>query len=72
MAKATKLAWPGNELPIFRGNSDICKKLNDLVNSLKGSCTTKSFGEAAIRQHIIDCLAERRQLKRGYDYSKVE
>lgn len=30
----------------------------------------KSFlTEVSIRQHIIDTLAERRQVKKGYDYS---
>ena len=48
------------------------KKLDDLVTELIPTCSSKFFTEASIRQHIIDTLAERRrQVKKGYDYSKV-
>jgi len=33
--KATKMAWLGNNLPLFRGDSENTKKLNDLVKGLK-------------------------------------
>ena len=66
------MAWPGNDLPIFRGNSSSQAKLNDLVKELKGTCSTKYFDEESIRQHIIDSMAERRRaIKKGYDYEKV-
>lgn len=66
------MAWPGNDLPIFRGNKENMNKLDDLVKELVPTCSSKFFAEASIRQHIIDTLAERRrQVKKGYDYSKV-
>ena len=67
MAKAAKLAWPGNDVPIFRGNASNLTKLDDLVSELKDTCETPYFGEAAIRRHILDSLAERRRMiKKGY------
>jgi len=66
------LAWPGNDLSIFCGNSSNQAKLNDLVEELKSTCVTKYFDEESIRQHIIDSMAERRRaIKKGYDYDKV-
>ena len=72
MANAAKHAWPGNSIPLFRGNSTNLKKLDALVAELKSTGETPFFGEAAIRQHILDSLAERRRMvKKGYDYMKV-
>ena len=71
MAKAARHAWPGNKVPIFRGNPGNLKKLHDLVSELKKTCETPYFGEAAIRRHILDSLAERRMIKKGYDYLMV-
>lgn len=72
MSRATKIAWPGNDLPTFRGNKENTKKLDDLVKELAPSCSSKHFTETSIREHIIDTLAERRrQVKKGYDYDKV-
>ena len=72
VSKATKLAWPGNDLPIFRGNKENIKKPDDLVKELIPTCSSKFFTVASIRQHIIDTLAERRQqVKKGYDYNMV-
>ena len=66
------MAWPGNDLPIFRENKDNMKKLDDLVQELIPSCSSKFFTEASFCQHIIDTLAERRrQVKKGYDYNEV-
>lgn len=70
--KVSKAAWPGNDLPIFCGNTSNQAKLNDLVQELKGTCMTKYFDEESIRQNIIDSMAERRHaIKKGYDYDKV-
>ena len=72
VAKATRERWPGNNIPIFRGNLENMKALNELVDELKGSCSTKYFDEKAIRNHAIDTLAERRRrVRSGYDYTKV-
>lgn len=72
VAKAARQAWPGNSIPTFRGNNKETKKLDSLVKDLIPSCRTKFFGEAAIRKHIIDSLAEhRRSVKKGHDYTKV-
>jgi hypothetical protein len=72
VSKAAKLAWPGNDIPIFRGNKDSIAKLEDVVKELKPTCANRFFDEDAIRQHIIDSLSERRrQIKRGHDYTRV-
>ena len=66
VTKATKISWPGNDLPIFRGNSENTKKLDNVVAELVPSCSSKFFTEACIRQHIIDMVSERRkQVKKG-------
>ena len=59
MAKAARNTWPGNDIPIFRGNATNLKKLADLVTELTRTCETPYFGEAAIHRHILDSLAER-------------
>lgn len=71
MAKAARLAWPGNDIPIFRSNKDNTKKLDNLVQELKSTCCTKHFPESAIRQHITTLSERRRQIKRGYDYESA-
>ena len=72
MAKATRCMWPGNDIPIFRGNATNLKKLDDLVDDLASTCETPYFGKAAIRRHVLDSLAERRRMvKKGYDYLQV-
>ena len=72
MAKAARNTWPGNDIPIFRGNATNLKKFADLVIELTRTCETPYFGEAAIRRHILDSLAERRRMvKKGYDYLQV-
>ena len=58
VAKAARISWPGNKIPIFRGNPTNSKKLDDLVSELKRTRSTQHFGERAIRQHILDTLAE--------------
>ena len=32
--KATKIAWPGNTLPVFSSDSENTNKLNNLTNEL--------------------------------------
>ena len=72
MAKAARHTWPGNDIPIFRGNVANLKKLTDVVTELTRTCETPYFGEAAIRRHILDSLAEpRRMVEKGYDYLQV-
>lgn len=51
MSKAANIAWPGNDLPTFRGNKDSAKKLDDLVKEDAPSCSSKYFTEASIREH---------------------
>ena len=69
---AAKLAWPGNDVPLLKGDPNNLKKLDKLVNQLKDTCSTKHFGEKEIHLHIIDSLAERRRhIKNGADYDKV-
>ena len=70
--KAAKLAWPGNDLPLFRGNPVNAQKLDNLVDQLKETCSTKYFGEGEIRLHIINSLADRRRhIKDDEDHEKV-
>ena len=70
--KATKLVWPGNDVPLLKGDPTNLQKLDKLVEQLKDTCSTKYFGEREIRLHIINTLAERRRhIKKGVDYDKV-
>ena len=70
--KAAKLAWPGNDVPLFKGYPANQQKLDNLVEELKDTCSTKYFREKEIRLHIINTLAERRRnIKKGFDYGKV-
>ena len=34
MSEAAKIAWPGNDLPTFRGNKTSTNKKDDLVKEL--------------------------------------
>ena len=61
ISKAAKLAWPGNDIPMFRGNQANQTKLSSLVSELRETCTSKHFFEDRIRQHIIDSMHERRR-----------
>ena len=71
--KAAKLAWPGNDVPLFKGNLANFQKLDKLVKHLKDTCCTKHFGETEIRLHIINTLAEwRHRIKKGFDYDEVQ
>lgn len=72
MSQAACETWPGNDIPTFRNNKDNTAKLNELVNKLEPECALPDFGRAAIKQHILDCLTERRRnVKKGYDYENV-
>lgn len=57
----TKLAWPGNKAPLFRGNDENQQKLHNLVEELRGKYTTKYFRPGENRLRITDMLAERRR-----------
>ena len=49
------------------------QELDDLVKTLVPTCSLPYFGEAAIRQHILDTLKEkRRNIKKGYNYDQVK
>eukprot|EP00731_Ephydatia_muelleri_P009432 Em0005g18a len=70
--KAVKEQWKGNVIPLFKTDPEEKKKLEDMVQKLVPNCSTKYFGERAIRQHIIDTLTERRRMiKKGFDYTKA-
>ena len=72
VSKSAKLAWPGNDIPIFRSNKENTSKLDNLVKEVNQTCSSRYFDEDAIWQHIINSLAERRrQVKRGHDYTQV-
>ena len=72
MNKAVKEQWKGNVIPLFKTNPEEKKKLEDMVQKLVPNCSTKYFGERAIRQHIIHTLTgRRRMIKKGFDYTKV-
>ena len=78
---ATCSMWPGNELPIFKGEKgkENTKKLDDLVSKLLPDCHYGPtslpgvvFGRSGIRQHVLDTLNERRRrVHSGHDYDKV-
>jgi len=38
VAKAAREKWPGNNIPVFRGNQENMRALDTLVDELKGSC----------------------------------
>ena len=72
MASAAKKMWPGNNIPTFRNDEVMLKKLDELVKRLLPECEMPFFGEQAIRSHIFDSLTERRrQVKKGHDYENV-
>ena len=74
--EAVKKVWPGNELPIFKGNPANLDRLNHLVDELEGECSffplslpTVCFGRKGISRHALDCLNERRRLvRKGHNY----
>ena len=48
------------------------EELTAFAKELAKDYSMDGFGEEAIRQHIKDCLHERRrQINHGYDYEKV-
>ncbi|XP_065918726.1 uncharacterized protein [Dysidea avara] len=70
---STKAAekWPGNNIPSFRNNKALQEVLTAFAKELAKDYSMDGFGEEAIRQHIKDCLHERkRQINQGYDYEK--
>jgi len=70
-AKAAE-KWPGNNIPSFRNNKVLQEELTAFAKELAKDYSMDGFGEEAIRQHIKDCLRERRrQINHGYDYEKV-
>lgn len=72
VAKAASEKWPGNNIPTFRNNKENLQQLDHLVEKLVPECQLPHFGKKQIRQHILDCLNERRrQIRKGHDYSLV-
>ena len=73
--KVTKAAieqWPGNNIPTFRNNKKNKEQLDHLVEKLVPECQLPCFGKKQIRQHVLDCLNERRrQTRNGHHYSQV-
>ena len=54
--KATKIAWPGEHLALFRGDSENTNELNNLTNDLKDKYSTKYLAEGEICHYIIDVI----------------
>ena len=72
VSAAAREKWPGNDIPTFKNNKEKIKELDDFVAKLSAEHSMKYFGPAAIKQHILDCLTERRRsVRKGYDYEKV-
>ena len=70
-AKAAE-KWPGNNIPSFRNNKPLQQELTTFARELAKDYSMDGFDEDAIRQHIKDCLRERRrQVNHGYDYENV-
>ena len=70
-AKAAE-KWPGNNIPSFRNNKEMQNELTEFAKELAKDYSMNGFDEDAIRQHVKDCLRERRrQVSNGYDYEKV-
>ena len=70
VAKAACERWPGNNIPTFKNNKENLEQLNQLVEKLLPECQLPCFKEKQIRQHIVDCLRERRrQIRKGHDYN---
>jgi len=60
VAKAASERWPGNNIPTFKNSKENLKQLDLLVQKLFPECHLPCFGKKQIRQHILDCLNERR------------
>jgi len=59
-AKAAE-KWPGNNIPSFRNNKPLQQELTTFARELAKDYSMDGFDEDAIRQHIKDCLRERRR-----------
>ena len=53
MNKVVKEQWKGNVIPFFKTDPEEKKKLEDMVQKLVPNCSTKYFGERAIRQQSL-------------------
>jgi len=73
VTKAAKIAWPGDDIPLFQNNKENLKKLDDLVATLKKKYSVENRFEAPeIRLHILNTLAERRRnIKRKANSEEV-
>ena len=70
MAKAACQTSPGNNIPIFKNNKESIKKLNNMALQLEPECLPY-LNRVGIKQHLLDCLNERRSIKKGHDYENV-
>lgn len=72
VAKAASERWPGNNIPTFKNSRENLNQLDCLVEKLLPECQLPHFGRKQVRQHILDCLNERRrQIRKGHNYNKV-
>jgi len=58
VTKAAKLAFPGNDLPLFRPGTPSAAKLDALVEDLKDTHTSDYFNVHCLREHILNTTAE--------------
>ena len=70
VAKVASETWPGNSIPIFKNNSENTQKLNEIAVELEKECSPY-LSRVGIKQHCLDCLNERRTVKKGHDYENV-
>ena len=73
VSKQVKITWPGNDIPKVQNNPKMQKQVAALVQEMvDNKCTTKYFGAAEIRQHVLSCLNEQRcRVPCGEDLKKV-
>ena len=71
IAQVAGETWPGNSIPTFKNNEDGLEKVNAMAIQLEPECLPY-LSRVGIKQHIFDCLNERRRcITQGYDYEKV-
>ena len=70
VAKVASETWPGNKIPTFKNNNKNIQKLNEVALELEKECLPY-LNRVGIKQHCLDCLNERRSVKKGHDYESV-
>ncbi|XP_020896399.1 uncharacterized protein LOC110235292 isoform X2 [Exaiptasia diaphana] len=63
-------AFPGNQIPIFRGNASAMRRFEDAIGACKHLLNDAiGYDEEELRRHAKAILDERRRMvKHGYDY----